>query len=59
MVAAGTARDGMVAKLNAALAAVDGGVASVRIIDGRQAKYADGAGTTVGVMEAAVMEAIK
>jgi len=54
MVAAGTARDGMVAKLNAALAAVDGGVASVRIVDGRGASYADGPGTTVGAAQEAV-----
>ena len=54
MVAAGIARDGMVAKLNAALAAVDGGVASVRIVDGRGASYADGPGTTVGAAQEAV-----
>lgn len=62
MVAAGTARDGMVAKLNAALAAVDGGVTSVRIVDGRGARYADGPGTTVCSMETVemgVVEAVK
>ena len=48
MVAAGTARDGMVAKLAAALSAVDGGVASVRIVDGRTGEYANGRGTTIG-----------
>jgi acetylglutamate kinase len=56
MIAARTARDGMVAKLNAALAAVDGGVASVRIVDGRGARYADGPGTTVRLMQ---MEAVQ
>jgi acetylglutamate kinase len=54
MVAAGTARDGMVAKLNAALAAVDGGVTVVRIVDGRGAGYADAQGTTVGAAQEAV-----
>lgn len=54
MVSAGTARDGMVAKLKAALAAVDGGVCSVRIVDGRGAMYADGPGTTVGAAQEAV-----
>ena len=53
MVAAGTAHDGMVAKLNAALAAVDGGVRRVRIVDGRDAKYADGRGTTIGAAQEA------
>jgi acetylglutamate kinase len=56
MIAARTARDGMVAKLNAALAAVDGGVASVRIVDGRGARYADGPGTTGRLMQ---MEAVQ
>jgi acetylglutamate kinase len=51
MVADGTARDGMVAKLNAAIAAVDGGVGSVRIVDGRDGRYSDGPGTTVAVAE--------
>ena len=35
MVAAGTARDGMVAKLRACLDALAGGVGDVRIVDGR------------------------
>jgi acetylglutamate kinase len=47
MVAAGTARDGMVAKLRAGLAALDGGVTDVRIVDGRAAAYATAAGTTI------------
>ncbi|HTI37532.1 MAG TPA: acetylglutamate kinase [Vicinamibacterales bacterium] len=56
MVAGGAARDGMVVKLNAALAAVDGGVRLVRIVDGRDAKYADGRGTTiVAAQEAATI----
>lgn len=48
MVTAGTARDGMVAKLNAALAAVDAGVPIVRIVDGREADFPNGRGTTIG-----------
>ena len=44
MVAAGTARDGMVAKLGACLDALDGGVAEVRIVDGRAGGYASRAG---------------
>jgi acetylglutamate kinase len=55
MVAAGTARDGMVAKLNAALAAVDAGVRSVRIVDGRSALYADAPGTTIAAAEEAAI----
>ena len=39
MVAAGTARDGMVAKLRAGLEALEGGVTDVRIVDGRAAAY--------------------
>ena len=39
MVAAGTARDGMVAKLRACLDALAGGVADVRIVDGRDGAY--------------------
>ena len=45
MVAAGTARDGMVAKLGACLDAIDGGVADVRIVDGRARRYAHAPGT--------------
>jgi acetylglutamate kinase len=45
MVAAGTARDGMVAKLGACLDAMAGGVADVRIVDGRMGEYADAPGT--------------
>ena len=44
MVAAGTARDGMVAKLGACLDALAGGVAEVRIVDGRAGDFAQRAG---------------
>jgi acetylglutamate kinase len=54
LVSAGTARDGMVAKLNAALAAVERGVHCVRIVDGRDAEYAEGIGTTVRAVQEAV-----
>ena len=47
MVAAGTARDGMIAKLRAALDALAGGVTIVRIVDGRGTDYANAAGTTL------------
>jgi acetylglutamate kinase len=47
LVSAGTARDGMVAKLGACLAALSGGVREVRIVDGRGGNYADAAGTTI------------
>ena len=47
MMAAGTARDGMVAKLTACLEALDGGVESVRIVDGRSGTYESAAGTTI------------
>lgn len=47
MVSAGTARDGMVAKLGACLDAIDGGVAEVRIVDGRGGGYAAAPGTTI------------
>jgi acetylglutamate kinase len=47
MVAAGTARDGMVAKLTACLDALDGGVATIRIVDGRAGDYESAAGTTI------------
>lgn len=47
MVAAGTARDGMVAKLTACLYAIDGGVEAVRIVDGRNGGYESAAGTTI------------
>ena len=47
MVAAGTARDGMVAKLGACLDALAGGVADVRIVDGRAGEYAHAPGTTI------------
>ena len=46
MVAAGTARDGMVAKLGACLDALAGGVADVRIVDGRAGEFAQAPGTT-------------
>ncbi len=47
MVAAGTARDGMVAKLRAVLGAFGSGVADVRIVDGRGGAYATAAGTSI------------
>ena len=47
MVDAGTARDGMVAKLGACLSAIDGGVGAVRIVDGRNGGYATAPGTTI------------
>ena len=47
MVAAGTARDGMVAKLTACLEALDAGVDAVRIVDGRAGGYESAAGTTI------------
>ena len=47
MVRAGTARDGMVAKLGACLDAIDGGVQEVRIVDGRNGGYASAPGTTI------------
>jgi acetylglutamate kinase len=48
MVAAGTARDGMVAKLGACLDAMAGGVEDVRIVDGRAGEYASAPGTLLG-----------
>jgi len=45
MVAAGTARDGMVAKLGACLDAMAGGVEEVRIVDGRAGQYETAPGT--------------
>ena len=47
MIAAGTARDGMVAKLGACLDALAGGVADVRIVDGRAGEFAQAPGTTI------------
>ena len=47
MVAAGTARDGMVAKLTACLEALEAGVETVRIVDGRSGGYESAAGTTI------------
>ena len=47
MVAAGTARDGMVAKLSACLEALDGGVGEIRIVDGRAGGYLSAPGTTI------------
>jgi acetylglutamate kinase len=47
MVAGGTACDGMVAKLAACLDALTGGVADVRIVDGRDGAYTDAPGTTI------------
>ena len=45
MVAAGTARDGMVAKLGACLEALASGVEDVRIVDGRMGDYGHAPGT--------------
>jgi acetylglutamate kinase len=47
MIAAGTAREGMVAKLGACLDAIDGGVREVRIVDGRAGEYASAPGTSI------------
>jgi acetylglutamate kinase len=47
MVAAGTARDGMVAKLGACLDALAGGVKDVRIVDGRGGEYLATRGTRI------------
>ena len=47
MVASGTARDGMVAKLGACLDAIAGGVAEVRIVDGREGDFTGAPGTTI------------
>jgi acetylglutamate kinase len=45
MIAAGAARDGMIAKLTACLAALNGGVNDIRIIDGRRGGYLAAPGT--------------
>jgi acetylglutamate kinase len=45
MVGAGTARDGMIAKLGACLDALAGGVEDVRIVDGRAGGYENAPGT--------------
>jgi len=47
MVARGAARDGMVAKLGACLDAIAGGVAEVRIVDGRAGEYTQAPGTVL------------
>ncbi|HEX6463705.1 MAG TPA: acetylglutamate kinase [Vicinamibacterales bacterium] len=47
MVAAGTAKDGMIAKLGACLDAIAGGVAEVRIVDGRAGEYLRATGTVL------------
>jgi len=47
MVAAGTARDGMVTKLGAVLDALRAGVDEVRIVDGRGGDYLGAPGTTL------------
>jgi acetylglutamate kinase len=47
MVASGTATDGMVAKLGACLNAIAGGVAEVRIVDGRGGEYLEAPGTLI------------
>lgn len=51
MVRTGTARDGMVAKLDACLYALDGGVSEVRIVDGRAGAYESASGTTITLGE--------
>jgi acetylglutamate kinase len=48
LVAAGTARDGMVTKLRTALDALAAGVSDVRIVDGRSGGYATAPGTLIG-----------
>jgi acetylglutamate kinase len=48
LVAVGTARDGMVAKLTACLEAIDNGVSEVRIVDGRTGDYGAAPGTSIG-----------
>lgn len=53
LVARGTARDGMVAKLGACLDALTGGVREVRIVDGRGGAYTAAAGTTIHANAAA------
>jgi acetylglutamate kinase len=47
MVSAGTATDGMVAKLGACLDAIAGGVGEVRIVDGRAGQYLEAPGTVL------------
>lgn len=49
MIAAGTARDGMVAKLRAAITATISGVRDVRIVDGTNGQYDTSVGTRVAV----------
>jgi acetylglutamate kinase len=51
MVTAGTARDGMVAKLTACLDAIAGGVSEVRIVDGRGGAFDGAPGTTISVTQ--------
>jgi acetylglutamate kinase len=47
MVSAGTAKDGMIAKLGACLDAIAGGVGEVRIVDGRAGEYLEAPGTVL------------
>jgi acetylglutamate kinase len=47
MVSAGTAKDGMIAKLGACLDAIAGGVSEVRIVDGRAGEYLEAPGTVL------------
>jgi acetylglutamate kinase len=54
LVAAGAARDGMVAKLNACLGAIAAGVGLVRIVDGRHGDYANASGTSITPQRATV-----
>jgi acetylglutamate kinase len=54
MIAAGTARDGMVAKLRAAITATIAGVRDVRIVDGTTGNYDAAAGTRISAAGALV-----
>jgi acetylglutamate kinase len=51
MVSAGTAKDGMVAKLAACLEAIAGGVKEVRIVDGRGGAFDGAPGTTISTTQ--------
>jgi acetylglutamate kinase len=54
LIAAGTARDGMVAKLRAAITATMAGVCDVRIVDGTTGDYDAAAGTRISAAGALV-----
>ena len=51
MVSAGTAKEGMVAKLAACLEAIAGGVKEVRIVDGRGGAFDGAPGTTISTTQ--------